>query len=99
METQLKASEEDNQRLRMEREHLRDRLSEMQMKLKEKEAEVSVKSEAYLGSVVVLTDEAQVSNICCRRHCSSLAEVTNTFSICVCACAWCVDRAGAGSGV
>ncbi|XP_031615855.2 BICD family-like cargo adapter 2 isoform X1 [Oreochromis aureus] len=40
METQLKASEEDNQRLRMERESLRDRLSEMQMKLKEKEAEV-----------------------------------------------------------
>ncbi|CAI5643619.1 unnamed protein product [Oreochromis niloticus] len=44
METQLKASEEDNQRLRMELElhakSLRDRLSEMQMKLKEKEAEV-----------------------------------------------------------
>lgn len=57
METQLKASGEDNQRLRMERERLRDRLSEMQMKLKEKEAEVSNKSEAYLGSAVVLTDE------------------------------------------
>uniref|UniRef100_A0A3P8QKJ7 BICD family-like cargo adapter 2 n=1 Tax=Astatotilapia calliptera TaxID=8154 RepID=A0A3P8QKJ7_ASTCA len=40
METQLKASGEDNQRLRMERERFRDRLSEMQMKLKEKEAEI-----------------------------------------------------------
>lgn len=57
METQLKASGEDNQRLHMERKRLRDRLSEMQMKLKEKEAEVSNKSEAYLGSAVVLTDE------------------------------------------
>lgn len=57
METQLKASGEDNQRLRMERERFRDRLSEMQMKLKEKEAEVSNKLEAYLGSAVVLTDE------------------------------------------
>lgn len=91
METQLKASEEDNQRLRMERESLRDRLSEMQMKLKEKEAEVSIKSEAYLGSAVVLTDEARVSNICCSRHSSSLAEVTNRFliSVCVCMCMVC----------
>lgn len=57
METQLKASGEDNQRLHMEQERLRDRLSEMQMKLKEKEAEVSNKSEAYLVPAVVLTDE------------------------------------------
>lgn len=57
MKTQLKASGEDNQRLHMEQERLRDRLSEMQMKLKEKEAEVSNKSEAYLGPAVVLTDE------------------------------------------
>ncbi|XP_019219714.1 BICD family-like cargo adapter 2 isoform X2 [Oreochromis niloticus] len=51
METQLKASEEDNQRLRMERESLRDRLSEMQMKLKEKEAEAK---EALLAHSTVL---------------------------------------------
>lgn len=35
MEAQLKASQEDSQRLRMERDGLRDRLSEVQMKLKE----------------------------------------------------------------
>ncbi|XP_022046177.1 BICD family-like cargo adapter 2 isoform X1 [Acanthochromis polyacanthus] len=40
METQLKASQEDSQRLRIERDGLRDRLSEVQMKLKEKEAEI-----------------------------------------------------------
>ncbi|CAI5643620.1 unnamed protein product [Oreochromis niloticus] len=55
METQLKASEEDNQRLRMELElhakSLRDRLSEMQMKLKEKEAEAK---EALLAHSTVL---------------------------------------------
>lgn len=48
METQVKASEEDNQRLRMEREGLKDRLSQVQMKLREKEAEVRIKSEVYL---------------------------------------------------
>ncbi|XP_039889005.1 BICD family-like cargo adapter 2 isoform X2 [Simochromis diagramma] len=51
METQLKASGEDNQRLHMERERLRDRLSEMQMKLKEKEAEAK---EALLAHSTVL---------------------------------------------
>lgn len=40
MEAQLKASEEDGDRLRTERERLRDRLSELQATLKEKEAEV-----------------------------------------------------------
>uniref|UniRef100_A0A3P8UE83 BICD family-like cargo adapter 2 n=1 Tax=Amphiprion percula TaxID=161767 RepID=A0A3P8UE83_AMPPE len=40
MEGQLKASQEDSQRLRMERDGLRDRLSEVQMKLREKEAEI-----------------------------------------------------------
>ncbi|XP_008276975.1 BICD family-like cargo adapter 2 isoform X1 [Stegastes partitus] len=40
MEAQLKASQEDSQRLRTERDGLRDRLSEVQMKLKEKEAEI-----------------------------------------------------------
>ncbi|XP_029304409.1 BICD family-like cargo adapter 2 [Cottoperca gobio] len=40
MEAQLKASQEDSDRLRMERERLRDRLSELQTKLKDKEAEI-----------------------------------------------------------
>lgn len=42
MEVQLRASEEDSDRLRKEREHLRERLSELQSSLREKEAEVSV---------------------------------------------------------
>uniref|UniRef100_A0A3B3UTB7 BICD family-like cargo adapter 2 n=2 Tax=Poecilia latipinna TaxID=48699 RepID=A0A3B3UTB7_9TELE len=40
METQLKASEENSQRLRVERDGLRDRLSELHVKLTEKEAEI-----------------------------------------------------------
>lgn len=40
MEEQLKASQEDSDRLRAERDRLRDRLSELQIKLKEKEAEI-----------------------------------------------------------
>ncbi|KAM7374332.1 hypothetical protein PAMP_006998 [Pampus punctatissimus] len=40
MEAQLKATQEDNDRVRMERESLRDRLSELQAKLREKEAEI-----------------------------------------------------------
>lgn len=42
MEVQLSASEEDSDRLRREREQLRERLSELQSTLREKEAEVSV---------------------------------------------------------
>lgn len=42
MEVQLGASEEDAERLRREREQLRERLSELQSTLREKEAEVSV---------------------------------------------------------
>lgn len=42
MEAQLKASQEDSDRLRMERERLRERLSEVQTKLREKEAEVRI---------------------------------------------------------
>ena len=42
MEAQLKASQDDSDRLRMERERLRDRLSELQSKLRDKEAEVRV---------------------------------------------------------
>ncbi|XP_023277175.1 BICD family-like cargo adapter 2 isoform X1 [Seriola lalandi dorsalis] len=40
MEAQLKATQEDSDGLRMEREGLRERLSELQMKLREKEAEI-----------------------------------------------------------
>ncbi|XP_054482457.1 BICD family-like cargo adapter 2 isoform X1 [Anoplopoma fimbria] len=40
MEAQIKASQEDSDRLRMERDRLRDRLSETQTKLREKEAEI-----------------------------------------------------------
>ncbi|XP_059207491.1 BICD family-like cargo adapter 2 [Centropristis striata] len=40
MEVQLKASQEDSDRLRLERDRLRDRVSELQMKLKEQEAEI-----------------------------------------------------------
>ncbi|XP_073335913.1 BICD family-like cargo adapter 2 isoform X2 [Pagrus major] len=51
MEAQLKASEEDTDRLRTERERLRDRLSELQATLKEKEAEAK---EALLAHSTVL---------------------------------------------
>ncbi|XP_030010629.1 BICD family-like cargo adapter 2 isoform X1 [Sphaeramia orbicularis] len=40
METQLKASQDDTDRLRIEREGLRERVSDLQVKLKEKEAEI-----------------------------------------------------------
>nr|XP_020454290.1 BICD family-like cargo adapter 2 isoform X1 [Monopterus albus] len=40
IEEQLKASQEDSDRLRVEREGLRERLTELQVKLKEKEAEL-----------------------------------------------------------
>ncbi|XP_040035739.2 BICD family-like cargo adapter 2 isoform X1 [Gasterosteus aculeatus] len=40
MEAQLKTSQADSDRLRIEREGLRDRLSELQTKLREKEAEI-----------------------------------------------------------
>lgn len=42
MEAQLKAAQEDSDRLRMEREGQRERLSELQVFLKEKEAEVRI---------------------------------------------------------
>lgn len=42
MEMQLRASEEDSDRLRREREQLRERLSELQSTLRDKEAEVSI---------------------------------------------------------
>ncbi|XP_042355254.1 BICD family-like cargo adapter 2 isoform X2 [Plectropomus leopardus] len=51
MEAQLKASQEDTDRLRMERERMRDRVSELQMKLREKEAEAR---EALLAHSEVL---------------------------------------------
>ncbi|XP_017273695.1 BICD family-like cargo adapter 2 isoform X2 [Kryptolebias marmoratus] len=51
IETQLKASEEDCQRLRLERDGLRDRLSDLQVKLSEKEAEAT---EALLAHSTVL---------------------------------------------
>ncbi|XP_019941153.1 BICD family-like cargo adapter 2 isoform X1 [Paralichthys olivaceus] len=40
MESQLKASQEDGDRIRMEREGQRERISDLQMKLKEREAEI-----------------------------------------------------------
>lgn len=42
MEAQLKASQEDSDRLRVEREGLRERLSDLQVKLRENEAEVRI---------------------------------------------------------
>ncbi|XP_070773559.1 BICD family-like cargo adapter 2 isoform X3 [Enoplosus armatus] len=45
MEAQLKASQEQSDRVRMERERLRDRLSELQTKLREKEAELQSQQE------------------------------------------------------
>ncbi|XP_069002520.1 BICD family-like cargo adapter 2 isoform X3 [Embiotoca jacksoni] len=51
MEAQLKASQADSQRFRMEREGLRDRLTELQMKLREKEAEAK---EALVAHSTVL---------------------------------------------
>ncbi|XP_034463033.1 BICD family-like cargo adapter 2 isoform X2 [Hippoglossus hippoglossus] len=51
MEAQLKASQEDGDRLRMEREGQRERISDLQMKLKDKEAEAK---EALLAHSTVL---------------------------------------------
>ncbi|XP_057677525.1 BICD family-like cargo adapter 2 isoform X2 [Corythoichthys intestinalis] len=51
METQLKASQEATDRLRSERDVLRDRVSELQVQLKEKEAEAK---DALLAHSVVL---------------------------------------------
>ncbi|XP_035481451.1 BICD family-like cargo adapter 2 isoform X2 [Scophthalmus maximus] len=51
MEAQLKAAQEDSDRLRMEREGQRERLSELQVFLKEKEAEAK---DALLAHSVVL---------------------------------------------
>ncbi|XP_026227987.1 BICD family-like cargo adapter 2 isoform X2 [Anabas testudineus] len=51
MEIQLKASQEDTDRLRLERERLRERVSELQIKLREKEAEAK---EALLAHSTVL---------------------------------------------
>nr|XP_020454291.1 BICD family-like cargo adapter 2 isoform X2 [Monopterus albus] len=51
IEEQLKASQEDSDRLRVEREGLRERLTELQVKLKEKEAEAK---EALLAHSTVL---------------------------------------------
>ena len=42
MEAQLKVSEEGSDRLRLERDRLRDRLSELQTSLRENEAEVMI---------------------------------------------------------
>ncbi|XP_040006554.1 BICD family-like cargo adapter 2 isoform X2 [Xiphias gladius] len=51
MEAQLKASQEDSDRLRVEREGLRERLSDLQVKLRENEAEAK---EALLAHSTVL---------------------------------------------
>ncbi|XP_019941155.1 BICD family-like cargo adapter 2 isoform X2 [Paralichthys olivaceus] len=51
MESQLKASQEDGDRIRMEREGQRERISDLQMKLKEREAEAK---EALLAHSTVL---------------------------------------------
>ncbi|KAM9846820.1 BICD family-like cargo adapter 2 isoform 2-T2 [Aulostomus maculatus] len=51
MDTQLKALQEDNERLRVEREGLRETLSDLQEKLREKEAEAK---EALLAHSTVL---------------------------------------------
>ncbi|XP_078122706.1 BICD family-like cargo adapter 2 isoform X2 [Sander vitreus] len=66
IETQLKASQEDSARLRMERETLRSRLSETQTKLREKEAEAkeallahSTVVQARDEEIKVLTEELQ----------------------------------------
>ncbi|XP_058484217.1 BICD family-like cargo adapter 2 isoform X3 [Solea solea] len=51
METQLKASQDDNDRLRLERERQRDRLNELHVKLRDKEAEAK---DALLAHSTVL---------------------------------------------
>lgn len=59
MEVRLKASQEDTDRLRIEREALRERASELQIKLREKEAEVRVSDEMkwYVRRSVAMIDE------------------------------------------
>lgn len=57
MEAQVKASQEDSDRLRAERDRLRYRLSELQTKLSEREAEVRI-SDRYRRSTVALIEEA-----------------------------------------
>lgn len=57
MEVRLNASEEDSDRLRLERQRLRDRLSELQMTLREKEAEVKI-SDWPASADITLKDES-----------------------------------------
>ncbi|XP_023197678.1 BICD family-like cargo adapter 2 isoform X2 [Xiphophorus maculatus] len=59
METQLKASEEDSQRLRVERDGLRDRLSELHVKLTEKEAEATEALLAHSSALQAKDEEIQ----------------------------------------
>ncbi|XP_054900003.1 BICD family-like cargo adapter 2 isoform X2 [Poeciliopsis prolifica] len=59
METQLKASEEDSQRLRVERDGLRDRLSELHIKLTEKEAEATEALLAHSSALQAKDEEIQ----------------------------------------
>ncbi|XP_007556678.1 BICD family-like cargo adapter 2 isoform X2 [Poecilia formosa] len=59
METQLKASEENSQRLRVERDGLRDRLSELHVKLTEKEAEATEALLAHSSALQAKDEEIQ----------------------------------------
>ncbi|KAM4546229.1 BICD family-like cargo adapter 2 isoform 2-T2 [Fundulus diaphanus] len=59
METRLKAAEEDSQRLRVERDGLRDRLSELHVKLTEKEAEATEALLAHSSALQAKDEEIQ----------------------------------------
>ncbi|XP_027888015.1 BICD family-like cargo adapter 2 isoform X2 [Xiphophorus couchianus] len=59
METQLKASEEDSQRLRVERDGLRDRLSALHVKLTEKEAEATEALLAHSSALQAKDEQIQ----------------------------------------
>ncbi|XP_008425322.1 BICD family-like cargo adapter 2 isoform X2 [Poecilia reticulata] len=59
METQLKASEDNSQRLRVERDGLRDRLSELHVKLTEKEAEATEALLAHSSALQAKDEEIQ----------------------------------------
>ncbi|XP_047234563.1 BICD family-like cargo adapter 2 isoform X2 [Girardinichthys multiradiatus] len=59
MERQLKASEEDSQRLRVERDGLRDKLSELHVKLTEKETEATKALLAHSSALQAKDEEIQ----------------------------------------
>ncbi|XP_071402400.1 BICD family-like cargo adapter 2 isoform X2 [Centroberyx affinis] len=82
MEKQLKASQEDSERLRMEREGLRERLTELQVRLREKETEAKEALLAHSEVLQARDDEIQTLKEelhCQQEELESLREEVKPF--------------------